>query len=766
MKYRGPLFLLFLCALSQQVSAQALLDSIVARLDSLALNRPAEMVYLQTSKGVFETGEDLWFKAYILDTKSLYLSVRSQTLYLQMYSEDNREILWQEKYPVEEGIVAGHVYIAENLPDGNYFLEAFTRHSIYADSTQVSDIRKIRVQKQITQGSEAPAPENDSIRLNGFPEGGYMVSGLPCKLAFKATNGLDYPVAVKGMLYEEEAPILAFESSHAGMGTLQFTPFSGKTYKMVLPDGRTFPLPQVLPQGMSLQLTEHNSEFLEFAISQSDGLPTQTVYLVGQMRGGVCCAAIGRLSSRLTIKMPLAEFPIQGIASITLYDAQMRPVAERLVYVHPEKKLYITAESDKPSYWTREKATIKIKVSDENGLPVRAHLGLSVFDQAYVNPSDPVNILTYSHLSSQIPGRIYDPAYYYDEKNANRIESLDLLMLTQGWRRYVWAEENMQSKGEPVFTDEINGIQIITDKAFANTQQLIKVSMADGKSELLGTDTSGYFSIDVDLMKAFRGGYLYVKPMLAKKGTSIELDSDPFLVINPIIEQKKTFYPSFDLSHIPRPEVGLLPYANLDGTTMLNEVVVQGKSSQPFRDKFMGHLDDMAHMYLGPWVCTCGLSVYLNDYIEGYTHHPEAHERIGNYKGERLRPVVGKVYRVIKYEPRGQWWILVDEYETVYNGPIYTDEELLRMNNLWRIKGYYGAREFYHPDDTDMQMSVPSIRNTLIWAPEVITDTHGEATVSFYCSDINTKFVGKIEGLGSDSLLGVGGFDFRVLKRN
>lgn len=44
------------------------------------------------------------------------------------------------------------------------------------------------------------------------------------------------------------------------------------------------------------------------------------------------------------------------------------------------------------------------------------------------------------------------------------------------------------------------------------------------------------------------------------------------------------------------------------------------------------------------------------------------------------------------------------------------------MNNLWRTKGYYTSREFYQPDEIDMQLSTPDARNTLLWAPSVITD--------------------------------------------
>ena len=123
-------FFLFLIVFSHQAMSQSPIDSAIMRLDTFVGNRPAEVIYLQTSKGIYETGEDLWCKAYVLDAQSHFLSSRSKTLYLQMFGENDETAVWQEKYPVEYGIVAGHVYVPEDLPEGNYFLEACTRHSL------------------------------------------------------------------------------------------------------------------------------------------------------------------------------------------------------------------------------------------------------------------------------------------------------------------------------------------------------------------------------------------------------------------------------------------------------------------------------------------------------------------------------------------------------------------------------------------------------------------------------------------------------------
>jgi hypothetical protein len=101
-----------------------------------------------------------------------------------------------------------------------------------------------------------------------------------------------------------------------------------------------------------------------------------------------------------------------------------------------------------------------------------------------------------------------------------------------------------------------------------------------------------------------------------------------------------------------------------------------------------------------------------------------------------------------------------------YWRPKYSEDDLLKINNMSRIKAYYGNREFYEPNyDRDKgEELIPDFRNTLLWKPAVITDEKGEAILSFYCSDINTEFVGRIEGVGGEGLLGTGNFKFTVRK--
>lgn len=736
------------------------------------LSRSEEILYLQTDKGIYESGEDLWFKGYVFDKATLALSEKSRTLFVEML--DSRDsIVWQEKYPIQSGIADGHIYVDRNLRPGDYRIHAYTRYSFLKDTLRAFYPKLIRVVRNITEKVNVPSPEKEGkvSRLSFFPEGGSLIDGIPSRVAFKGSDGKGMPVEVRGVLQENGKDVARLESLHDGMGVFMLYPHQGSVYQAVLDDSTVYSFPEVRISGMSLQLRRQTDEYLDFYLFQSGSAVPCQVRLTGKMRGRLCCMAEGTLHGSLKVRIPLRNLPMQGIAEFTLYDGAMRPVAERLVYVHPKKRLHIELHTDKERYMTREKGSLQIRVTDGDGHPVRAHLGLSLFDSAYLNGSSPENMLSYCLLSTEIRGNIHNPAYYFDEANKNRLQVLDLLLLTQGWRRYVWTRED--STAVTFLPDVIQGRQVIGKKKHqkelgGDRQQLLRISGPDTKSQFVMTDSMGKFTIPADQMLALRGGYTYLQPMLDKdKYKPVLLFEDDFVRADSL-RSRCRFYRSFrNQEEVPAGTGFDDMVISRDSSIMLSEVTVTGTKGKVFRDKMMGRLDSLAQLQVGvsAWVCGCGSGkiTYLNDY-KGYSHHPEGCP-CGPPK-KRVPPVPGETYRLIKYEPVGGngKWIVTDIQSITWTGKEFTEEELLRMNNMYRVKGYYGKREFYEPDELEMQTSVPDARNVLLWKPDIITDEQGKAKVDFFCSDINTIFIGIIEGTDGTGGLGTFQCEFRVLK--
>ena len=735
---------------------------------------PQDHPYMLFSKGIYETGEDMWFKAWLFDRSLLTLSNRSRTLFLRIYDPAD-SLVWNEKYPISGGRAEGHVFIGEKWKTGEYRVEGYTQSSFYADSTEAIFPQKIwvvdRIDKQKPQDTRA-GQQRDNIRLGLYPEGGYLVQGIKNYVAFKTTDNQGMPAPLNGWLCENGARILDLESYHDGMGLFSFVPQEGIRYTVRLTNGQEFPLPTSLRSGMVMHLEHTDRKNVVFSVRQSKGSMPRRITLFVQMRGVPCYQAGGVLRDSLIITLPTSEFIGQGIAEATLYDEQQRPVAERLFYVLPDKQLAITARPSKEIYIRRERGEVRIHVTDAEGKPVQAEICMSIFDKAYMKPSYRETMLSYNLLSTQIRGNIHHPAYYFDHKNPDRLQSLDLLLLTQGWRRYIWQASRKDYHGKPFLCDSIIGRETVgSRKMKRNTtnggEQVIQVFGPSGDSQFLWTDSVGNFSVPVSVMNTLRGGYVYIKPLLGKEFKPHLTLSDGTVLIDSIRKSKKS-YQSY-LNNVEKEKKDAELVTTQTGTVLLNEVFVTRKRRIPFRDKFMGRLDSLVNINLGPWVCKHG---YLENYKEGYSHlmgDERAPVQCAQHSRDTLnvrrKPVIGKMYRIIKYEPNTQGiWIVKDVEDIKYEGPIYTDEELLRMNNITRVKGYYGQREFYTPDSVEMLSSLPDARNTLLWSPSVLTDKNGDAIVPFWTSDINTQFIGVVEGTDGLGLLGSNTFEFHVSK--
>jgi len=328
-------------------------------------------------------------------------------------------------------------------------------------------------------------------------------------------------------------------------------------------------------------------------------------------------------------------------------------------------------------------------------------------------------------------------------------------LLTQGWRRYVWSEPALKEYGNaryPVIFDGVTGaFDAIKKRKKAQTPlRFVRAFDPEKKenSNLIAADSTGVFTITSALLKTRQGDYVYLKPLIESQ-ISI---TDPFQTIYQIRTTKAITYPIPNKTDTAK-EQSFRPFiVGLENDIQLDEVTIKVKAINPFRDKYMGRLDSLAKLN------------FNNDYVgipcntlNCPFHTPD--------KSKTKKPVEGETYKILTDVDMKSMSYKREERLTYYY-PKLTEEELLQMNNLWRVKAYYVQREFYQPryDKISENYFIPDSRNTLLWTPSVITDEKGEATLEFFCSDINTEFVGKIEGASNNGLLGIQDFEFKVLK--
>lgn len=727
-------------------------DQLAQQLQSVSKNNAADIVYLQTSKNIYETEEDVWFKGYVLDAQDFTPSNRSKTVFVQLIEEKKDSIVWEKKYEIENGFVHGHLFLKSDLPEGTYTVAAYSSNSFSKEQNEFYALKKITVVKNITQKKPAYYEEKDSIvHFATFAEGGKLISGIQSRLAFKAVNSKGIPVAVFGTLLENDIPLLSFKSSHAGMGSFDFIPDESKKYHIELSEPKSisekkYDIATIESSGKSLHLLSNNKEELSFKISQSEDSKPEKVFLRLQLRGVVYSVATGLLKKELVIKIPLNDVP-QGIAEVTLFNEEAMPIAKRMVFAKHDQKLKIQTELNKTEFKTRDKANLKIKVTDQNGKAVVAHLGLSVYDAIYQNKADTKTIQSHYLLSTQLRGNIYNPAYYFNEKNKDRKEALDLLLLTQGWRDYVWNEDNLKTQGSntAVVFDEINGkVELAKpDKKTviknSNPSAMVLFTSDESKEkELMMTDSEGFFIIGPKDLKKGEGNNIYIQLMTTKKPKKqIAIIDNSFELINSIRKSKTHFYPFADTGKL-KPII-ISPFTGRISVNQLKEVVVKAKKpSLAFRDKYIGQ------MFIKDYVCVHNI---LN-----CNNHPD----------RKRKPVEGHSYGTVVFN--GTSYITIQK---VYNYKTHTKLELLKNYNLLVLDGFYGKKVFYEAvyDEVTLQDSTPDYRNTLFWKSDIITDEKGEANIDFFGSDINSLFIGTIEGVSGNGLLGSENFEFKVKKR-
>jgi len=120
-------------------------------------------------------------------------------------------------------------------------------------------------------------------------------------------------------------------------------------------------------------------------------------------------------------------------------DTTLLPLCERLAFVDQGDKLDVSLKLNRKKYKPRENVELDIQLTDDFGQPVSAELSLSVTDGSQIIiPDHQVDIRNYLLLSSDLKGS-FDPVNQLFDGPSSKIErTLDLVMLTNGWRRFIW----------------------------------------------------------------------------------------------------------------------------------------------------------------------------------------------------------------------------------------------------------------------------------------------------------------------------------------
>ncbi|MEL6654617.1 MAG: hypothetical protein AAFQ87_27830, partial [Bacteroidota bacterium] len=199
-------------------------------------------------------------------------------------------------------------------------------------------------------------------------------------------------------------------------------------------------LPAIEEQGYVMQ-ANGSMMFNEIKVQASPQLANSEIVLLAQVRGQIVSLVRARLKGQnYQVSIPNYKIP-EGVMTLTLFDANGLARCERLLYVRGKDFLKLDVSTNKTRYENREAVELTIKTSDPSGKPVAAWLSLSVADVAnYWESPDRTHIISQLLLDSELQGFVEKPNYYFSGRSETIDRHLDLLMMTQGWRKINWEQ--------------------------------------------------------------------------------------------------------------------------------------------------------------------------------------------------------------------------------------------------------------------------------------------------------------------------------------
>ena len=103
------------------------LTALVKKIDEYTNKYPQEKVHLHLDKPYYAIGDDIWFKAYVLNTKTQAPTNISKILYVELINEKD-SLKKQLKLPLMGGITWGDFKLPDSLTEGNYRIRAYTTY--------------------------------------------------------------------------------------------------------------------------------------------------------------------------------------------------------------------------------------------------------------------------------------------------------------------------------------------------------------------------------------------------------------------------------------------------------------------------------------------------------------------------------------------------------------------------------------------------------------------------------------------------------------
>ncbi|MBO9618134.1 MAG: hypothetical protein J7539_03775 [Niabella sp.] len=755
----------------------------VNNLDNWGKKNAIQKTYLQLDRSAYFAGQTVWFKAYFM--ADFLPSAANSTLFVELLDNKSQPLI-KKVLPVFGALSYGQIDLPNTLATGSYQLRAYTPLMLNFDKNYLFS-RRIEVfgnnkLKPVT----TPAT---SVTIRFYPEGGNLVAGFKNNIAFKATDQQGLPATVSGRIVDQQnKTVSSFSTQHDGMGQFAFLPATGSQYRALLDNGQTAALPEVAAEGVAL-IIKNAGQGKIFSINYS-GSKQVPAYIVGQMQHQVLikqALPVKPGGSVINGVLQTGALP-SGVLQLTLFNKDGLPLAERLTFINNKEYLLTsTFKADTLQTGARKKNHFSIAFADS----VTGNFSVAVTDADY-EPATyrPGNIYSAFLLTSDIPGYVHQPAYYFSD-SPNVAEDVELVMLTNGWRRFLWKDAvanqlPLPAHKDPGFISLSGRVNLAgSRKSFADKDLLVWVATdSDRRLQTIKTDAAGHFKMDSLIF--FNKARILFSDIHGKKSKqlTIKLNSDSLIRSFSIPPLLLPYEPFTNISIANKMNNAWFDYTRGEGVT-LDSVTVLGTRNRmrQLEDIYMsglftGGIDAKTIDLTREFIPNLNIFDYLQGRIAGLTIM-----RGGQFGDYQLYYRQGGVRRPMQLYldemPTDPGMIaslnpndiaLVKLFPSFVGAPgggangvlaVYTkrgndlNDAMESAASVVDYEGYSILKEFYAPDySTGAENQYTDYRLTLDWKPELfLSGKNPVLPISFYNNDRTKRFKIVAEGITSTGKL-------------
>ncbi|SDP95433.1 TonB-dependent Receptor Plug Domain [Mucilaginibacter sp. OK268] len=490
---------------SVNTKADSGLTNLVSRVEGFANNQFAEKTYLHLDRPNYLPGDTIWFKAYTVSGASHELSTLSNVLHAELIN-DKDSVIRRINLPMDDGLASGDFTLTRSLNPGTYRIRAYTNwmRNLGTDGFYDQPVN-VGMQYRVVAPVKQDAMQKTDVQF--FPEGGDLVMGLRSKVAIKVIGADGKGADVEGAIVDNEGTEVAFFSTqHLGMGVFAFTPQANKIYKakVTIPGGTPFmvDLPKAKEEGFVLTVNNRRQDSITVKINAADKTMNaslhETYYLVAQSAGKVYYTTSFKLDNPIyQIGIEKDRFP-SGITQFTLFTQKAEPLNERIAFIRTNDTLHLNATIADKKFAPRQKVTVNIDLKDP-GSSGLGNFSVAVINETRAGVDEDAESTIFSNLllTSELKGHIERPGYYFNNTTEKTEADLDVLMLTQGYRRFEWKK---------IFNEKPAPINFLAEKGLELTGTIKTPGgkpLPNGKVNLFSsrenvfkdtvTDASGHF---------------------------------------------------------------------------------------------------------------------------------------------------------------------------------------------------------------------------------------------------------------------------------